>query len=141
MRVIEVSKYRRCLYGGLYYSKQSVSSELPCGPRNQSQGITLRCVPEWRDTPCPETDWRFGPSARLVCKLTKLYVVYNSNMYLFCRLVESDEDLCSADQAIDRYVDDVKRLLGTTPLSTRNSESLLANWRAREKECSWRLVL
>jgi hypothetical protein len=75
----------------------------------------LRCVPEWRDTLCPETDGRFGPSAPLVYGLTKPQVVFSSNMYLFSGLVNSDKDLCSADQAVNRCVYDVKPPFSTTP--------------------------
>jgi hypothetical protein len=101
----------------------------------------IRCVPEWRDTLCPETDVRFGPSALLVYELTKLQGVCRGNMYLLSRLVNSDKDLCSADQAVNRCVYDVKLLFSTTPLSTQHLESLLANWRAREKARLLRRIL
>jgi hypothetical protein len=32
----------------------------------------LECIPEWRDTLCPETDWRFGPLARLMAEFIEL---------------------------------------------------------------------
>jgi hypothetical protein len=54
-------------------------------------------------------------------------------MYLFSRLAKSDQDLCSADQAIDRCVDDVKLPIGSTPLFASDHESLSTNRSAGEK--------
>jgi hypothetical protein len=36
-----------------------------------------RCVPKWRDKPCPETGWQLGTSGSIICEPVELTVIDN----------------------------------------------------------------
>jgi ABC-type transporter Mla subunit MlaD len=62
-----------------------------------------------------------------------MFSIHSNYLHLISRLVDSDEELRSAAQAVNRYVNDVKQTVSTTPLSTRDVESLSADRNAGEK--------
>jgi hypothetical protein len=41
--------------------------------------LEVRCVPKWRDALCPETGWRFGPSARSLCRIIELSFIQDGD--------------------------------------------------------------
>jgi hypothetical protein len=70
-----------------------------------------------------------------------MFSIHSNYLHLISRLVDSDEELRSAAQAVNRYVNDVKRPIITSPLSTRDVESLSANRNAGEKAPSSSFLL
>jgi hypothetical protein len=52
--------------------------------------------------------------------------------YFSSRPADSDQDLCSVDYAVDRFVNAVTRPFRNTPLSTRDSKGLYGYRRAEK---------
>jgi hypothetical protein len=67
--------------------------------------------------------------------------IHSNYLHLISRLVDSDQELRSAAQAVNRYVNDVKRPVSTTPLSTQDLESLSVDQNAGEKARSSSFLL